>query len=88
MGDRADLHANQITGSASVVGRRTRLRSIYNGATAGTVEMKDGGSGGTSKLVLTVGANQDFDFPGGGILFETDCYATLTTTNDVTFLFE
>ena len=87
MGDRADLHATKLTATGTVVGRRTRIRGIYAGA-AGSIVLRDGGATGTTKLELTVGANTDYNLPGSGIVFDTDCHATLTTTSDVTFLYE
>ena len=81
-----NLTTKNITATGTVNAGRTRIRSIYCGATAGTVELKDGGASGTSKFLLTMTAGQTCDLPGS-ILFATDCHATLTTANSVTFVY-
>ena len=81
-----NLTAKNLTTTGTVKSGRTRIRSVYCGATAGTVELKDGGSGGTTKFILAMAAGQTCDLPGS-ILFETDCHATLTTANSVTFIY-
>ena len=81
-----NLNAKNLTATGTVVAGRTRIRSIYNGGTAGTVELKDGGTGGTSKFKLVMAAGQTCDLPGS-IEFATDCHATLTTANSVTFIY-
>ena len=64
--------------------------------TAGSIELKDGGGSGTSKAVFdtplgasTAGQETTYqiEIPGDGIRFETDCHATLTNVDKVTFLF-
>jgi len=84
----SDLKASRLTATGTVVGRRTRIRAIYNGNTAGSIVVRDGGASGTTVLTLALAANQSFEFPGRGILFGTDSHATLTTVNDITFLYE
>ena len=81
-----NVQAKNLTSTGTVVAGRTRIRSIYNGATAGTVVLKDGGSGGTAKFTLAMASGQACDLPGS-IEFATDCHATLTTTNSVTFVY-
>ena len=81
-----NLTTKNLTATGTVVAGRTRIRSIYCGATAGTVELKDGGGSGTSKFLLAMAAGQTCDFPGS-VAFETDCHATLTTANSVTFVY-
>ena len=81
-----NLNAKNLTATGTVVVGRTRIRSIYNGDTAGTVELKDGGAGGTSRFLLIMAKGQTCDLPGS-IEFATDCHATLTTTNSVTFIY-
>lgn len=82
----SNLTAKNLTATGTVKSGRTRIRSVYCGATAGTVELKDGGTGGTSKFKLVMTAGQTCDLPGS-ILFETDCHATLTTADSVTFIY-
>ena len=81
-----NLTAKNLTATGTVVADRTRIRSIYCGAVAGTVELKDGGTGGTSKFKLTMIAGMTVDLPGS-IRFSTDCHATLTNANSVTFIY-
>ena len=80
-----NVNALNLTSTGTVVAGPTRIRSIYCGATAGTVELKDGGAGGTSKFLLAMAAGQVCDLPGS-IFFASDCHATLTTANSVTFI--
>ena len=81
-----NLTTKNLTATGTVNAGRTRIRSIYNGAVAGTVELKNGGTGGTSKFLLPMIAGQTIDLPGS-IEFATDCHATLTTTTSVTFVY-
>ena len=55
------------------------------GASAGSVTLKDGGSGGTAKDTIDAPANGFFStkIPGGGRNYSTDCYATLNSTAPV-----
>jgi len=51
------------------------------GAGAGSVLLKDGGSGGTTQIEVDVPATAAFHtvyIPGEGVLFKTNVYATLT----------
>ena len=81
-----NLTAKTLTATGSVNAGRTRIRSVYCGSTAGTVELKDGGSGGTSRFLLAMTAGQIINLPGS-VEFSTDCYATLTTANSVMFVY-
>lgn len=81
-----NVNAKNLTATGTVVAGRTRIRSIYNGATAGTVVLRDGGGSGTIRFQLAMAAGQTCDLPGS-IVFNTDCHATLTTTTSVTFVF-
>lgn len=81
-----NLTAKNLTATGTVNATRTRIRSIYNGGLAGTIELKDGGTGGVSRFKLVMAAGQTCDLPGS-ILFATDCHATLTTTTSATFIY-
>jgi hypothetical protein len=81
-----NLNSTNLTTTGTVNAGRTRIRAIYCGATAGTVELKDGGAGGTTKFLLAMASGQTCDFPGS-IEFQTDCHATLTTATSVTFVY-
>ncbi len=79
--DVKNVHANA---SASLVSYRTRVKGMVitsTGAGAGSVVLKDGGSGGTTKFEVDVPSTAAFHnvvIPGEGVLFETSVYATLT----------
>ena len=72
-----------VTGAAAT-SQRTRVygMSIFSTATAGSVVLKDGGSGGTSMCQIDTPASATEFFTvmwgGNGILFHTDCYADVT----------
>ena len=79
--DVKNVHANA---SGSLVAYRTRVKGIIitsTGAGAGTMLLKDGGSGGTTLVEVDVPATAAFHnvlVPGEGVLFDTNVYATLT----------
>lgn len=60
-------------------------------ATAGALTFKDGGSGGTTLLVIDVPGNSNninnVNIPGAGLLFETDCYLTQPTGYNTTIFY-
>jgi hypothetical protein len=59
--------------------------------TAGTLTFKDGGSGGTSSIIIDVPGNanniSNVIIPGPGVLFETDCYVTFPAGYNVTIFY-
>jgi hypothetical protein len=79
--DVKNVHANA---SGSLVGYRTRVKGMVitsGGGTAGSVLLKDGGSGGTTQIEVDLPATAAFHtvfIPGEGVLFETSVYAALT----------
>lgn len=79
--DVKNVHANA---SGSLVGYRTRVKGMVitsTGGGAGSVLLKDGGSGGTTQLEVDVPSTAAFHnviIPGEGVLFENNVYATLT----------
>lgn len=85
-----DVKAKSVSVSGSVYGDRTRVRGlvITPGASAGSVTLKNGGSGGTSVMVIdTVAQGEAFNvvIPGEGVLFTTDVYATLSNATVTVF---
>ena len=60
-------------------------------STAGTITFKDGGSGGTSAVIIDVPGNanniNNVIIPGPGVLFETDCYVTFPAGYNVTVFY-
>ena len=78
-----DVKAKSLAASGSVFSDRTRVKGlvITPGASAGSVELKDGGSSGTSVFIVNTIANGQVEsilIPGEGVLFSTDVYVTLT----------
>lgn len=91
----SNIKSVQKTASAAAVSGRTRLLGVYftNTATASSVVLKDGGSGGTARLSLLTPASagsQDLMIPDMGILFENGIYITFGSAEvtSVTLLFE
>lgn len=85
-----DVKAKSLSVSGSVYGTRTRVKGlvITPGASAGSVELKDGGSSGTSMFVINTVANGQVEsilIPGEGVVFETSVYATLTNATVTVF---
>jgi len=90
MAMQTDVLSTSLSSSGSVYGARTRVRGlvITPGASAGSVTLLDGGSGGTSKMVInTPAAGQPFNvlIPGEGVLFSTTVYATLSNATVTVF---
>ena len=90
MGMQTDVKAKSLAESGAVTDTRTRVRSlvIEPGASAGSVVLKDGGSGGTTLFTINTIANgEPFSvvIPAEGVLFETDVYTTLTDAKVTVF---
>ena len=94
----SNVQTKRLTATNTVSAGPCRLLAIYFVAdtTAGTIVLKDGGSGGTTKATYdtplgasTAGQETAYqiNIPGDGIRFETDCHATLTNVDKVTFTF-
>ena len=92
MGMQYDVKAVHANTSASLVGYRTRVKGFSicaTASTAGTLLLKDGGSGGTTLLEVDIPSNSNPNsfytlIPGEGILFNTSVYASLTGIASVT----
>lgn len=85
-----DVKAKSLAASDTVFGGRTRVRGmvIEPGASAGSVVLKDGGSGGTTIMTInTTAQGETFNMiiPAEGVLFQTDVYATLTNAKVTVF---
>jgi hypothetical protein len=90
MAMQTDVKANSLAASGSVFGDRTRVRGmvIEPGASAGSVVLKNGGSGGTTVMTInTLAGGETFNvvIPAEGVLFATDVYATLTNAKVTVF---
>ena len=90
--------AVNLAASGAIFAGPCRILSIYFVSTvaAGTITIKDGGVGGTSKAVFDtpIGgtsagepAYYQIDMPGQGIRCETSGYATLANVDKVTILY-
>lgn len=95
MAMQTDIKAKNMTATgASGVGG-TRIKGIYfvNGANAGSVSIKDGGSGGTERIKIDAPANTAgtgttyLPLPDQGVLFRADPYLTITEITSVTFFY-
>lgn len=78
-----DVSSVEKTTSGAVLADPTRVRAItISYASGGTVALKDGGSGGTTRWSFTAPAaagSLHVYLPGEGIRFTTDVYATLSS---------
>lgn len=91
----SNIQSVQKTTTAQAVNGRARLLGVYftNTATASTLVLKDGGSGGTARLSLVTPAaagSQDILIPDMGILFDDGIHLTFGSAEvtSVTLLFE
>ena len=85
-----DVKAKSLAASGAITDTRVRVRSmvIEPGTLAGSVELKDGGTGGTSVLTINTTANAapfNVLIPAEGVLFLTSAYATLTNAKVTVF---
>jgi hypothetical protein len=97
MGFQFDVKSKNVTstGASSIGTPRARVKSVYivNGATAGSVSFKDGGSGGTELIKIDTPANTTGTgsmmilIPSDGVVFQADPYLTLTNVTSVTFFY-
>lgn len=86
-----DVKSNVATSSNTVVGGPARVRGIYYSAnaSAGSVVIKDGGSGGTTILTIATPANgyDSVVIPGDGILCSSNVYVALTNVASATVFY-
>lgn len=85
-----DVKAISLAESGAVTGARTRVKGlvIEPGASAGSVVLKDGGSGGTTVMTINTLAGGQLAsvlIPGEGVLFNASAYATLTNAKATVF---
>ena len=90
MGMQTDVKAISLAASGAVTTFRARVRGmvIEPSGSAGSVVLKNGGSGGTTVMTINTTANgETFNMliPAEGVLFETDVYAVLTNTKLTVF---
>ena len=92
MGMQTDVKAKSLSSSGDVFADRTRVKGmiVVPGTANGSVELKDGGSGGTSIMTISTVANgEPFNvlIPAEGVLFQTSAYAALTGANTAVTVF-
>lgn len=97
MGFQYDVKAKTMTatGASGIGTPRARVKSVYvvNGASAGSVSFKQGGSSGAELIKLDTPANTTGTgsmyvlIPSDGVIFEADPYLTLTNVTSVTFFY-
>ena len=85
-----DVRAISLAASGAATTYRARVRGmvVEPGASAGSVIIKDGGSGGTTLFTINTTANgETFNIliPAEGVLCNTSVYATLSNAKVTVF---
>lgn len=77
-----DVRSVRLAASGAALDTRSRVKGIYvvHAASPGTVQLRDGGASGPIQVELDFPTSNTspvwVDFPGEGVLFETDVYVT------------
>jgi hypothetical protein len=90
-----DVSSKHLNASGSVYASRTRVKGFSicaTASTAGTLLLKDGGSGGTTLIEIDIPSNSNPNsfyvaIPQEGVLFPTNVYATVTGIASVTVFY-
>lgn len=90
-----DVRSTHVNASGTVYAQRTRVKGFSICATAsaaGTLLLKDGGSGGTTLIEIDIPSNSNPNsfyvaIPQQGVLFTTNVYAALTNIASVTVFY-
>lgn len=86
-----DVKAANASSNTTIIGGPARVKSIYYtaNASAGSISLKNGGSGGTTLVTINVPANGfgTIYIPGDGIRFEANVYTVLTNVSSVTVFY-
>lgn len=90
MAMQTDVKALSLAASGEITDTRVRIRGalVEPGASAGSVVLKDGGSGGTTVMTINTqadGAPFNVIIPAEGVLFLTSAYAALTNAKATFF---
>lgn len=85
-----DVKAVSLAASGDIYAGRARIRGmvVEPGASAGSVTVKNGGSGGTTLFTInTIAGGETFNviIPAEGVLCETSAYATLSNAKVTVF---
>lgn len=86
----SDLKSTRLAASGSVFGGPGRVRALtwVASATAGSIQIRDGGAGGT--VICTIDtpasatASDNITLPDSGMRCEQSIYVTLTNVSNVT----
>lgn len=95
MAMQTDVKSTHLNASGSVFAGRARIKGFSicaTASTAGTMILKDGGSGGTTMIEIDIPSNSNPNsfyvlVPGEGVLCATNIYATLTNIASVTVFY-
>jgi hypothetical protein len=90
-----DVKSTHLNASGSVYAARARIKGFSicaTASTAGTLQLKDGGSGGTVMVEIDIPSNSNPNsfyilVPGEGVLCSTNIYASLTNIASVTVFY-
>jgi hypothetical protein len=90
-----DVKSRHLNASGSIFAGRVRIKGFSicaTASTAGTLLIKDGGSGGTTVIEIDIPSNSNpnsfyIAIPGDGVVCTTDAYATLTGIASVTVFY-
>lgn len=90
-----DVKSTHLNASGSIFGGPARVKGFSICATAsqaGTLLLKDGGSGGTTLIEIDIPSNSNPNsfyvlVPGDGVKFNTSVYGTLTNIASVTVFY-
>lgn len=85
-----DVKATSLAASGDIFAGRTRVRGmvVEPGASAGSIAIKDGGSGGTTMFTInTIAGGETFNIiiPGEGVLCQSSAYAALSNAKATVF---
>jgi hypothetical protein len=87
----SNIQATTRTDDGSIYASRARVKGVHcTTTTAGSIVLKNGGSGGATLLSVAIGANFSGNIliPDDGILFETNVYLDLTNATSVTVFYQ
>jgi hypothetical protein len=92
MAMQTDVKSATATADGTMVAARTRVKAmtITSTSTAGSVVLRDGGSGGTAEITINTPALAEIFnilIPAEGVLFETDVYVDVTNVSSVTVFY-
>lgn len=92
MSYKSDVKSTNLTASGDIFGGRSRVKGVYfvSSGTAGSIVIKDGGSGGATVCTLNTPAAVGMvymELPEDGLLCATSSYAALSNVTGVTFFY-